>query len=332
MSETARSLDLIGIGSPLVDLLIRIEDSFLASNVSGAKGGMELTDAAAIAGIIAASGQEAQRAPGGAAANTTMGCASLGLATAFVGCRGDDPEGAYYSDALVQMGVEPRLTINPEAPTGRVLSLITPDAERTMRTCLGAAATMKPEAITKGTFADCRLVMLEGYTLFNPDLTRAIARAAKEAGCELALDMASFEVVRAGRIVLEELLSGQVDIVFANETEARAWHPDGELAAWEDLAARARIAVVKVGKDGAWIARGRERHQVPAQVVENVVDTTGAGDNWAAGFLSGYLRGLPLDHCGKLGAMAGAAVVQVVGAQPPAQSWQRIRGYLEAWA
>jgi sugar/nucleoside kinase (ribokinase family) len=202
-----------------------------------------------------------------------------------------------------------------------------------MRTCLGAAARLDPATFTAATFAGVRLVMLEGYVLFNHDLTRAVVRAAKEAGCELALDLASYEVVTANRGVLSELLAGQVDLVFANETEARAWGDGaGEEAAWEDLAGRCRVAVVKVGADGAWIARGTERLRIPAEPVEHPVDTTGAGDNWAAGFLAGYLRGLPMTACGRLGALCGAAAVQVTGAALPLPAWHRMRGYLTAWA
>jgi sugar/nucleoside kinase (ribokinase family) len=322
---------LIGVGSPLVDLLAHCDDEALAAHVPGAKGGMELVDAEAIAGIIEAGGFEIERAPGGAAANTTVGVACLGIPTAFVGSAGDDELGAYYRDAMVARGCEPRLVTHPELPNGRVLSLITPDAERTMRTCLGAAGALDPAAITAETFAGAKVVMLEGYTLFNHDLTRAVANAAKEAGCELALDLASFEVVQINKTILEELMDGRVDIVFANEDEAKAWKDGGELEALRDLSGRCKIAVVKVGKDGAWIRSGEEEVHVQAELVE-AVDTTGAGDTWAAGFLAGYLRGCPLVECGKLGAKAGAAVVQVTGAQVPAGSWEPIRGYLDAWS
>jgi sugar/nucleoside kinase (ribokinase family) len=174
------------------------------------------------------------------------------------------------------------------------------------------------------------MVMLEGYTLFNPDLTRAVAQAAKAAGCELALDMASFEVVNASRGVLEELLSGQVDLVFANEDEATAWNPAGPEAALADLASRTKIAVIKLGKSGAMIARGQERIRVAAELVD-AIDTTGAGDCWASGFLTGYLHGQPLERCGRLGALCGAAVVQVIGAQVPRPEWIKIKGWLDAW-
>ena len=323
--------ELIGIGSPLVDLLLTVDDGFLVKHVTGSKGGMELVGPAEIVGLLGKSKKEPVRAAGGAASNTTVGCANLGIRSAFVGSIGRDAYAEFFRGALLAQGCEPRLIEHSELPTGHVLSMVTPDSQRTMRTCLAAAAALDPAAITAETFAGAKLVMLEGYTLFNHDLTRAIAAAAKAAGCELALDMASFEVVMANKVILEELLSGQVDLVFANEDEAKAWHPDGPEAALADLAQRTTLAVVKLGREGALIQRGDERIQVAADLVE-AIDTTGAGDCWAAGFLAGYLRGLPLDQCGALGAKSGAAVVQVMGGQVPRENWLKIKGYLDAWS
>ena len=323
--------ELIGIGSPLVDLLLHVDDHFIERHVSGAKGGMELVGPEEIAALLEKSKKDPVRAAGGAASNTSVGCANLGIRTAFIGSIGADEYGAFYADTLLAQACEPRLIAHGELPTGRVLSLVTPDSQRTMRTCLAAAAALDPAAITPEHFRGARVVMLEGYTLFNPDLTRAVAKAAKAAGCQLALDLASFEVVKFNRQVLDELLSGQVDLVFANEDEAKAWHPDGTEAALADLASRTRVAVVKLGKDGALIQRGQDRIPVAAELV-TPIDTTGAGDCWAAGFLAGYLRGLSLDQCGVLGAKSGAAVVQVMGAQVPRDAWLNIKGYLDAWA
>jgi sugar/nucleoside kinase (ribokinase family) len=326
----AAAPELIGVGSPLVDLVLQVDDAFLAEQVDGEKGGMVMVEADIIDQLVAKTGKQPVRAAGGAAANTTVGCANLGIRTAFIGCCGDDALGAFYRQALVAQCCEPRLITHATTPTGRVLALVTPDAQRTMRTCLGAAATLDPASFTSETFRGCRMVMLEGYTLFNHALTRAIAKAAKDAGCALALDFASFEVVRANREVIAELLAGQVDLVFANEDEAEAWLPAGPEAALEDLAGRVQVAAVKLGKAGALIARGRERVKVGTDMVE-ALDTTGAGDCWAAGFLSAWLRGLPLEQCGRLGAQAGAAVVQVMGGQLPREKWLPIKGFLDAW-
>jgi len=323
--------ELIGVGSPLVDLVLTVGEDFLTDHVEGAKGGMQMVDADHIHGLLGKTKKEPAQSPGGAAANTTVGCAHLGIRSAFIGACGDDAYGDFYHQALVAQGCEPRLVRQSAHPTGRVLSMVTPDAERTMRTCLGAAATLDPAYFTADTFRGSQVVMLEGYTLFNHDLTRAVAKAAKAAGCQLALDFASFEVVRANRPVIDELLDGMVDLMFANEDEAKAWNDTSPEAAFEDLASRVHVVAVKLGKDGAMIARGKERVRIAADVVE-AIDTTGAGDCWAAGFLAGHLRGLPLDQCGRLGSLSGAAVVQVMGAQLPREKWLPIKGYLDAWA
>jgi sugar/nucleoside kinase (ribokinase family) len=323
--------ELIGVGSPLVDLVLPVDDAFLAKHLEGEKGGMVMVEAKVIERLLAAARRQGDRSPGGAAANTTVGCANLGVRAAFIGACGDDELGAYYREALRAQGCEPRLIVQQKLPTGRVLAMVTPDAERTMRTCLGAAAALDPASFTAATFAGARVVVLEGYTLFNHALTRAVAKAAKAAGCALALDFASFEVVKANRAVIEELIAaGRVDLAFANQDEAAMWNMAGPEAALDDLARRVGVVAVKLGKEGALIARGAERVRVPAQTV-TAVDTTGAGDAWAAGFLAGWLRGLPLTQCGKLGAQSGAAVVQVMGAQPPREAWLRIKGYLDAW-
>ncbi len=323
--------ELIGVGSPLIDFVVETDDAFLSEHVAGGKGGMQLVEAGHIHELIGKSGKEASPTPGGAAANTTVGCAHLGIRTAFIGSTGNDELGDFYHAALVRQNCEPRLLRHGGLPTGRVLSMVTADAERTMRTCLGAAAALDPAHFTAETFAGVRVVMLEGYTLFNHDLTRAIARAAKAAGAKLALDFASYEVVQANRAVLDELLSGQVDLMFANEDEAKAWNASGPGAALEELAARVPLVAVKLGKEGALLARGSERARIDAHVVD-AIDTTGAGDCWAAGFLAGWLRDLPLAHCGRLGALSGAAVVQIKGAQLPRERWLGIKGFLDAWA
>ena len=323
-------VELIGVGSPLVDYLLHVEDAFLKKHVDGDKGGMVMVEADHIQDLIGKHENDPESAPGGAASNTTLGATHLGIRTAFIGAAGKDDLGSYYSKALADIGCEARLVEHDNLPTGHVLSLVTPDAERTMRTCLGAAGALDPSHFTAETFAGAKVVMLEGYTLFNHELTLAIAQAAKDAGAELALDMASFEVVQANRSVLETLLDGMVDLVFANEDEAKAWKDDLH-DALADFAARCKVAVVKLGAEGAWIHSEADRHHVGAHAVDTVVDTTGAGDNWAAGFLAGYLRGLELDHCGHLGSQAGAAVVQKLGAQPSREDWAKIRGYLDAW-
>jgi sugar/nucleoside kinase (ribokinase family) len=324
-------VEVIGVGSPLMDLVLQVDDKFLAKHAGGAKGGMELMSHGSIEKILHASERKPIQAPGGSAANITVGCAQLGIGAAFIGCRGADGIGTAYGEALAAQGCEPRLIDHKHLPTGHALSLVTPDGERTMRTCLGAAAELDAGHFTPEVFAGARLAIMEGYMLSNRKLTMAVAQAAKKAGCLVALDFASFEVVNAHRAIIHELLDGMIDIVLANGDEAQAWHADGHEAALHDLAGKTMLTAVKLGKDGALIARDTERTQVKADVV-TAVDTTGAGDCWAAGFLSAFLRGIPLDACGKIASKAGAAVVQVIGAQMDRERWLAIRGQMDAWA
>lgn len=321
----------IGIGSPLVDLVLRVDDAFLANHVSGGKGGMEFIDPDGISQLIQLSGQMPLRAPGGSSANITVGIANLGIPAAFVGSAGTDDYGAFYAEALLTQRCQPRLIDHTILPTGRVLAMVTPDGERTMRTCLGAAAALDPERLAPATFFGAKLVVVEGYSLFNHELARAIVRHAKAAGCAVALDLAAFEVVQANREVIEELFAIGIDIVFANQDEARAWLPGPPEAALDALAAKVGVAAVKLGKDGALIARGSERVRVGSQAVK-AIDTIGAGDCWAAGFLAAWLRGMPLDVCGNLACRCGAAVVQVQGAQLPRDTWLELKGRLDAWS
>ena len=333
VEEASQPCELIGVGAAIVDWLLDVDDAFLTEHVPGAKGGMEMVETIdPLHGWIETSGKEAGRAAGGAAANTTVGCANLGINAGFMGAIGNDDIGAFFHSELERQNCRPLLRRKEDLATGQVLSMITPDAERTMRTFLGASMLMNPADLSVDDFAGAKVAMVEGYSLFNPELGRAIIETAKAAGCKVALDFASFEVVQASRDLLKELVAGPIDIVFLNEDEAAAWHEDGPMAALHDLAPQVDIAVVKFGKDGAKIMQDGQLYEVGCEPVEAVRDTTGAGDTWAAGFLAGYLRNLPPAACGELAALSAAAVVQQLGATVPAGDWVRLRGWLDAWA
>jgi sugar/nucleoside kinase (ribokinase family) len=315
----------LGAGSPMLDLLVNVEDSFI-DTIDGEKGGMNLVSPELLDSILAKTESECIKTPGGSAANTIFGLAHLRIPTALLGKTGADTEAAYYKQQYSEMsGDTSRLKVNPEVPTGRCLSLVTPDSERTMRTDLGAAATLSVEDITPADFEGFTHVHIEGYMLFNADLTCHILRLAKDAGCVISLDLASFEVVNAAKDLLQELLTDYVDIIFANEEEAAAFcDTDDPEKCLEILSDYSEIVAVKVGKKGAYIQRGSEKVKVDANIVE-AVDTTGAGDLWASGFLYGLLSGKSLEDCGKCGSLTGAEVVQVMGAAIPEEGWQRIK-------
>jgi sugar/nucleoside kinase (ribokinase family) len=318
--------DIIGVGAPVLDSLIQIEDSFLTEYVPGEKGGMELVEAAAIASIIEKSGKTPLDTPGGSTGNTIFAMSRLGMKTAFIGKLGSDAAASTFREAYADMGGDISRFKTADAPNARCLSLITPDSERTMRTMLGASALLAPDEISADDFAGARHVHIEGYLLFNPDLIKQVAKAASQAGCSISLDLASFEVVNAMKPVLADLLENYVDVVFANEDEAGAYFPNltdyNQMAS--ELAKLCKVAVVKLGADGSIIASGDEQHRVDCRPISQLVDTTGAGDLWASGFLTGWLRGKDLAECGRLGSLMGAEIVQVMGADVPEERWSHI--------
>ncbi len=248
-----------------------------------------------------------------------VGIGKLGGNARFVGKCGQGAMGRFFEDALRANNVDPRLFRSATA-TGRVLSIITPDGERSMFTFLGAAAETRPEEIGEEVFENAAVVHIEGYILFNPDLMRKAVIAATSAGARVSLDLASFNVVQEARGFLADIVKEYVDILIANEDEAHAYTGETEpLLAVQALGREVDIAVLKLGARGSLIVRdGR-----PA------VDTTGAGDLWASGFLYGLVEGYPLEKCGELGSACGYEVCQVVGASIPDDGWQRIRNILE---
>ena len=315
-----------GLGSALVDILIHESDAFLAST-GAAKGGMVLVDEATIPEILGRSQADKAIVPGGSACNTIIGIACLGGEGRFVGKRGQDDFGALFAGGLEQNRVEPVL-FSSNSPTGRVLSIITPDAQRTMLTFLGASSETVSSEISMDCFADSAIVHLEGYLLFNQELMTTALQVAKKAGAAISLDLASFTVVEQSRDFLMQIVGEYVDILLANEDEARAFTGfSDEDRAISALAEKSRIAVLKVGKRGSYIADHGNivRIEAHGSGSRDAVDTTGAGDLWASGFLYGMVNGFSVAQCGQLASACGYEVCQVVGAHIPEQGWQRIR-------
>jgi sugar/nucleoside kinase (ribokinase family) len=307
-----------------------IFESYEFAGDSGAEiGGMVMTDHKQIEDLVKHSSTRTppRIVPGGSACNTAVGVGRLGGAARFVGKRGEDTLGDTLAKRIAEAGVEPVLLLSPTA-TGRVLSIITPDAQRSMLTYLGASAEIKPEEIVPAHFDDCAVAHVEGYLLFNPDLFKTVIKTAKSAGALVSLDLASFNVVKASLPLLNEAVdSGEVDILIANEEEAAAFTgQNDEKKAAEALRKRAPIAVMKLGKRGSIIMHGDDTiNTQPHGDGHPAVDTTGAGDLWASGFLYGLVNGYPLEHCGTLASMCGYEVCQVVGAHIPPEGWDRIK-------
>lgn len=308
-----------------MDILARVDDRFL-KQVGGAKGGMELSTAEALDRWVETLPEPPVQVPGGSASNTVAAMARLGVRATFLGKLGDDATAEAYTAQFSRLGGDIRRFKRGTGPNARCLSLVTPDSQRTMRTDLGAALTLGPDEISAADFAGCRHAHIEGYVLFNRALLRRVLDAAKEAGCTISLDLASFEVVRAAQDILPGLLENDVDVVFANEDEASAYFGGGEDHRDQALALSriCRVAAVKVGKKGAFVASEGVVHEIAPLWVDQPVDTTGAGDLWAAGFLTGWLRGHDIPQSGRYGSLLGAEIVQVLGAAIPEARWSAV--------
>jgi len=332
MSASASSFDLIGVGSPIMDLLAQVPDTFLTT-LTGAKGGMVLIDAVEMEAIVTRLEHHPATVAGGSAGNTAVSAARLGLRTTFLGKLGNDATATAYRAHFTSAGGDVSRFKYADLANARCVSLITPDSQRTMRTCLAAAMTLGANEISIADFKGCRHAHIEGYLLFNRDLANAVITAARTAGCTISIDLASFEVVNAARDwILAQLRLG-IDIVFANEDEIHALFP----GIGQDYPAFARrlaefggLAAVKIGKDGAWVARGAELHRIHPVPAPTVVDTTGAGDAWAAGFLYGYLRGWTPLASGALGSRLGSECVRHVGPAIPVSHWPELHAHAKS--
>ena len=315
---------IVGVGSALLDILTHESDEFVAK--SGAiKGGMQLVDQGQIEKVLAQVGGTPRIVPGGSACNTVVGIGRLGGAARFVGKCGNGVMGNFYESDLRKQNVEPRL-LRSNSPTGRVISIITPDAQRSMMTYLGASSEARPEEFTEDYFENAAIVHIEGYLLFNPDLILSLLKIAKTAGAAISLDLASFNVVEESKDFLQKIVREYVDILIANEDEAEAYtgHKD-ETKALKGLSADAPLAVLKVGARGSFIASEGQVVSIAAVGDGRAQDTTGAGDLWASGFLFGLVQGYSLTQCGELGSACGYEVCQIVGTDIPDEGWDRIR-------
>jgi len=333
---SAFQLDLIGFGAPIMDLVASVPESFLAQ-AGGEKGGMVMVDAGEIARLVALLPSPPAITPGGSAANTTFNANRLGLRTAFVGKLGHDELARTYRERFASAGVDTSRFKQGELPNARCLILTTPDAQRTMRTCLGAVMTLTPDEISPADFASARHAHVEGFVIFNQALAEKILASARASRCTVSLSFASFEVVAVAREWLLGQLKQGLDLVFANEDEARTLFPDLPAKTPDDYAAHARrlagfggTAAITLGKDGAWVARADELHRVAPLAVRDAIDSNGAGDAWAAGFLSAWLRDQPLPLCGKIASLLGAQTVRHRGPVIPDAEWTAVAAQVKA--
>ncbi len=318
---------IVSIGSALVDILTYEGDDFL-ERTGAVKGGMTLVDKDFIEQTLSKTKSNTSILPGGSACNTALGIGKLGGQARFVGKCGCGSMGNLLKSNLIKNNVEP-LLFTSSLPTGRVLSIITPDAQRSMFTYLGASSETKPDEISTGCFDNAAIVHIEGYLLFNSELILAALDSAKEAGALISLDLASFTVVEESKDILIKIVKEYVDILIANEDEARVFTGfTDEIKAVRALSEGVEIAILKVGERGSYISSKGKIIKIAPKAAGPAVDTTGAGDLWASGFLFGFANGYPLEKCGELGSACGSEVCRVIGAQIPEEGWERIKRLL----
>jgi sugar/nucleoside kinase (ribokinase family) len=317
---TSAKYDVLAIGNAIFDILVQTDETFLAQH-GMTKGGMALIDEARALAIYDAMGPAVEMS-GGSAANTIVGVANLGARAAYVGKVKDDQIGRLYSHDIRAAGVvfETRPAIEGPA-TGCSYILVTPDGERTMNTYLGAAQELTPGDIDPAQIAASAMVYLEGYLWDPRDAKEAFLKAstiAHDAGRQVALTLSdSFCVDRYRSEFLELMRSGMADLIFANEAELHSLYQTSDFdTALKQLASDVKLGVVTRSEKGCIVAAKETITAVPAFPIDKMVDTTGAGDLFAAGFLFGLARGAGHRDAGRLGALAAAEVIQHIGARP----------------
>ena len=315
----------IGIGNALTDMLVNLSNDNVLTEYQLAKGSMSLVDSqlqTAISKSVA--GLPYSLSLGGSAANTIRAMARLGTPTAFIGKVGEDNTGDFYEQALRNIGVTPYI-LRSENKSGKCVALVSKDGERTFVTHLGAALDLTAEEIDGAIFDSYDYLYIEGYLVQDHDLIRKTIERAKEHGLKVVIDLASFNVVEENRDFLRDIVERCVDILFANEDEARAFTGEAEpINALQEISRICELVVVKIGMRGALIKRGTEVVHVGIMAAAKRVDTTGAGDFYAAGFLSALCDGLDLRACGTMGAITAGKVIEVVGTTFGEEAWREI--------
>ena len=318
---TAATYDVVAIGNAIVDIIAKADDDFIAAN-SMTKGAMQLVFSPEEADALYAKMGPGTEVSGGSAANTIAGMAALGSACGFVGQVADDQLGNVFAHDIRAAGIRFDTAARAGSPTtGRCLIFVSPDGQRTMNTFLGASHFLPAEALDRALIEGSRYLYLEGY-LWDPEEPRAAMRAAidvaRAAGRKVAFTLSAEFVIDRHRAAFHELIDGgMIDVLFANDAEivslVEAAELEGAIAALQD---KVPLLVVTLGADGAMAVAGSERTTVTAEPIAEVVDTTGAGDLFAAGFLHGQVGGRSLQESLRLGAICAAECIGHIGPRP----------------
>lgn len=319
MISTTKTLDVVGIGNAIVDVLVQADEAFLAAH-GLSKGSMALVDEQQAEQLYDAVGPGLETS-GGSAANTLAGIAQLGGRAAFIGRVRNDQLGGIFSHDIRSVGARFETPAAESGPsTARCLILVTPDAQRTMCTYLGASVNLEPEDLDLDLVRQAQLLYLEGYLWDSEAAKRAFiaaARVMRESGGQVALSLSDAFCVDRHRESFQELVDGHVDVLFANEAEiCSLYRCDSFEAAAEQVRGRCRVAALTRSEKGSVLLSGADTLTIEAFRLGELVDTTGAGDLYAAGFLYGYTRGEDLERCGRLGSLCAGQVVTQLGPRP----------------
>ncbi len=315
---------IIALGNALIDVMTMLPDDSTLEKLKLPKGSMQLVDKEISQNIQKITENFSKSlASGGSAANTIRSLANLGVSTGFIGKIGKDEMGSFFYEDMKNTGVFPHLK-KSDSPSGVAIALVSPDTERTFATFLGAAAELNPDEINELSFNGFDILHIEGYLIYNNELIEKALSCAKNAGLRTSIDLASYNVVEDNLDFLKYIIDKYVDIVFANEDEAKAFTGEKPRKALDLISSICDIAIVKLGSEGSLIKRNNEVFE-GGVIKINAVDSTGAGDNFAAGFLYGLINNWSFDRCAKAGAILAGNVMEVIGATMDKQRWINIK-------
>ena len=315
---------ILGIGNALVDIMIPIDNDSILEELGLPKGSMQLVNKLRSGQVLErVRAYEKSHSAGGSAANTIHGLGMLGAKSGFIGVVGEDEIGGHFVRDMVNAGVDLHM-VHSKNETGRVVALVTPDFERTFATHLGASAEFSMEFVNSFRYADYDYILIEGFLVQDHKLVSTVAEKAKSAGLITAIDLCSYNVVEANRDFLNEIITKYIDIVFANEEEAKALTGLEPRKALNEIASKVKIAVVKIGSKGSMIRSGEATWDIGVINVQPV-DTTGAGDLYASGFLYGLSAGKSLKTCGEYGSILSGNVIEFIGSKMDKERWSMIK-------
>ncbi len=317
-------MKIFGIGNALLDVLLVLESDDSLKEIGIEKGAMDLISESQMEEIQQLKSKLQYTAvPGGSVCNTINALSKLGAEVGYIGKIGRDDTGGLYEAETIRSGVKP-FFVHAEGRTGCSTVLISPDSERTMATYLGLAETLSDDEISDSALREYDCIYIEGYLISNEKLFQPILKRAKALGLTIALDLSNFNIVNEFKDLLKQAIPEYVDILFSNESEAEAYTGLDAAEAVKTIAKEVEVSVVTVGKKGVFAGSGEKIIHEPA-LDSNVVDTTGAGDNFAAGFLYGYANRQSLEKSARIGTLLSTNVIETIGARIEAERWEQIK-------